>query len=285
MSGSSGDLINFPIKKLVMWRAVLSAYMAKYGSLYAVSDTETTGLSIVDAKGDINRVLEWSICFAYKDSNGLLRHCVDEDGEQINLDEPMNPFFFQGSFVQRSRLTINYVPKESTVVHGMTLEYLCGEGEGEYGRGRLKGSAPSFELVWNTLLSLLDFDDYKKHGKVIYMVFHKASFDVSFLNSECQMWNMPPIESYFSIIDTLKQKQDIIHKSILKQNSLDAIYQYGLTRFKDEIGIIERPLHSSLIDSRILVMVYNVLVLHLASPEATTIITPTNEVDPEQPLL
>lgn len=260
MSKDKEKTVNFPIDKMSLWRDTLEEYANVYGSLYAVSDTETTSNTVISkVTGLFERVLEWSICFCYKDKDGYLREIKDENGELIVLNEPMNPFLSVDKKMPKQKLSVKDIHPESIEVHGITLDYVFGVSGGEFNRPKLKSVAPTFEAVLETCLSLLDFNSYKFADIVVYLVFHNAPFDVRFLNSECDMYGLPKIESFFGVIDT----QDLCAQILsVNRMSLDSLYSFGKENYPELIEKVERPFHSSLIDSCILIQAYNVLNKH-----------------------
>jgi DNA polymerase III epsilon subunit-like protein len=261
--------VNFPIKKLELWRDSLGAYALKYGAIYAVSDTETTGTRIVDSRsGLLNRLLEWSICFCYKDTGGFLHPCLDKDGTPIVIDEPTNPFITKPTPTAKQKRSVIDIDPESIAIHGITLDYLFAKGEGappagsDYARPLLSGTAPSFSTVMDLFQSILNIDPIRNAEASVFGVFHKADFDISFLNHECECWDIPHVESYMGVIDTLALSKKIISPEDINAYTLDAIYQFGKDNYPDVVHNVERPIHSALIDSMILVQVYNILWSH-----------------------
>ncbi len=260
---TQGELVNFPINKLSEWRETLSDYAKKHGDLYAVSDTETTGTQIIEpTSGLFNRVLEWSILFCYKDQDGMLQPCVDKSGSPIIVDEPINPFFERRSNHPKHTKSVNDIPRVTIDVHGITLEYLFGNEEGEKGRPPLPGVAPTFETVFEGVIALLNADVFRNAELVIHIVFHNAPFDIKFLNHECETWSMPYVESFFGVIDTEALAKEVMLKSDAGGFSLDAIYAFGKERYPHLVESVERPVHSAIIDSMILRQVYNILNHH-----------------------
>lgn len=252
--------INFPDKKLSDWQESLAEYARQYGAIYAVSDTETTGVLIIDKKTNkFNRLLEWSICFAYE-CNGFLKPCLDSQGEAIVIDEPINPFVHSSPPKPKQKLSVHTVPPDSTDVHGITDDFLFGNDEGEKGRPKLEYCAPNFSTVYDCVRSLFSEPVLKSGDIPIILVFHKAKFDIGFLNHECETWELPLIESIFGVVDTLKLAEKVFRKAELNGSySLDSLYEYGKEKYPELINHIDRPIHSALIDSMILLDVYNII--------------------------
>lgn len=247
---------------LVPWREKLAEYALKYGEIYAVSDTETSDKTIVSEKnGLFNRLLEWSICFCYKDEDGMLRHCVDNNGDMIFVDELSNPFIDNKNKNIKNLKTIKNIPQGSIDVHHITLPYLFAEESSE-GRPKLDYPAAPFTEVFSLVMSLLDSAIFKEAKALVHLMFHNAPFDVRFLNHECETSNLSPIESFFGIIDTQVFAASVITKEEIKTYSLDNIYLFGKENYPQLIEDTDRPIHSALLDSLILVEVYNVIAHH-----------------------
>lgn len=269
-------LINFNKDNILSWQNCLLDYSTKYGELYFISDTETTGVEIRNDEDGYNRVLEWSGCFCYKNEDGFLEICKDEKGNEIAVDEVVNPFFHRTGKSPKENLSIKYVPKESTKTHGLTLDYLFaekgtgdkkkstnagGEGESEtiketIHRESLPHMPGSFKDVFSTVLALLS-EVVSKTDNITHAVFHNAPFDFKFLDMECEMAGFSSFESYFCVTDTMDMAKKIlkIHKM-----SLDRVYDWGKENCPHLINDVDRPIHTAMIDSLILVQVYNVLV-------------------------
>ncbi len=111
-------------------------------------------------------------------------------------------------------------------VHGITNEYLADK--------------PRFEQIADDFLEFVGDSE---------LVIHNAPFDLGFLNHELKMLrrNLPNLESYCSIIDTLVLARSM-HPG--QKNNLDALCKrYGVDNSS-------RELHGALLDSEILADVY-----------------------------
>lgn len=272
--GKTGSaLLNITTAKIMNWQACLQRYARTHKKLFAVSDTETTGTSTYcGVKDVVHRVLEWSIVFCVEDEDGILSPCVDEAGEHIAINEPINPFAYPGRS-PKSKKTISEIPIEAINVHGITMEYLFGMSavEDENGvllREQLKAPAPSFETVFESVQLLLSFPEYLSTECPVIIVFHNSArkstdasiFDVRFLTNESELWEMSPLESYFYPIDTARLAAQVIHKSVAKRYTLDSLHELGRSFYPDKIKNVERPFHSSLVDSYVLIEVYNAII-------------------------
>lgn len=254
-SVSSVDLDN--------WRQEIEQLSLTHKELYLVSDTETTGTLIVDSVSKLfNRVLEWGMVLCIKDEQDLLSPVIDSKGRPIIINEPINPFI-EPIKNKRQLLSTKSIDKESTQVHGLTLNYLFGKEDGLAGRPSLKAPAPYFEMVFFALQRLFNFSAFLQGDLTVYLVFHNAPFDIGFLNHEMELAEAPPIESFFIPLDTLRMAKKIIAKEDIPEGySLDNIFAFGQTHYPDHIKETARPYHGALIDSFILMEVWNVLQLH-----------------------
>jgi DNA polymerase III epsilon subunit-like protein len=275
------SLINFKDSKLEPWRNSIKGYAEKYGHIYLVSDTETTGVSVIDKTSKLfHRVLEWSTIFMYKDESGLLRPCLDDSGDLICIDEPINPFYVSPKRTAKAKRSIAEIPVASIKIHGINEGYLFGENhsiplnmdgsqddseEPSGVRPKTGKIAGTFGMVLDTMTEILNSSPFMKNGCEATLVFHNAPFDTSFLNSECQMEGRSLIESYFSIIDTKKEAESLIPAPEIGNYSLDSGFELMKKLFPEEIQDIERPVHTALIDANILALFYNGLVLYKKS--------------------
>ena len=110
-------------------------------------------------------------------------------------------------------------------VHGLTVEFLRDK--------------PKFRDVAH------EFLDYVRGAELII---HNAPFDVSFLNRELALLDLPPIERCCTIVtDTLLMARDL-HPG--KRNSLDALCE------RYQVDNSARTLHGALLDAELLAEVY-----------------------------
>jgi hypothetical protein len=256
-------LVNLSYEKLLRNKSYLENAAHKYGSLYAFSDTETSGIEIVDPKtGLFNRMLEWSVVFAFKDDDGLFKPVLDKSGFPIVLDEPVNPFI-EKQVTKRQKMSIQCIDKSSIDVHGITIEYLFGDSEGLKSRPKLACRAAPFVVVYYALMAMVDFDSFRTAETPVHIVFHNAPFDIKFLNNETDMANLPMVESMFSVVDSLAHAKRIFNESDLKSKTLDSIFEYGKLNYPNYIKDVHRPIHSAIIDSMILLEAFNTLTLYM----------------------
>jgi DNA polymerase-3 subunit epsilon len=114
------------------------------------------------------------------------------------------------------------VDEEAARVHGFTWDMLKG-------RAKFADIAASF----------LEFVDGAE------LMAHNAPFDMSFINNELRLLNLPPLTN--PVVDTLKMAREM-HPG--KKNGLDAL----CSRY--EIDNTHRTLHGALLDTELLAEVY-----------------------------
>ena len=166
-----------------------------------VLDTETTGLD------------------PYPTDTNPIGHRVIEIGAVELLGHvPTGKTFHQYMNPERS------VPKESTMIHGLTNEDLSDK--------------PTFQMIADDFLTFIN-------GGVL--IIHNAEFDLKFLNCELKKANKDDL-SNFDFIDTLKLARK---KFPSRQNSLDALAsRFGIDRSA------RKDFHGALVDTNILSKVY-----------------------------
>jgi DNA polymerase III epsilon subunit-like protein len=263
ITGKTGTtlLANADTSRWDIWGKILEDVLEDQGELYVFSDTETTGTELIDdSSKTFNRVLEWSLCFCRRNTMGLYEPILDKKGNPVVIDEPINPFI-ETQVTKKQQQSIDYIPAGSLRIHGITQDYLFGDEDGEGGRTKLPRQAGTIDVFYYELMKLLNISSYLRGAKPIYIVFHNAAFDIKFLNQEMEMIQKPPVESYFIPCDTLTQAKKILDKSMVENHTLDTVYKYGLTHYPEHIKAMDRPIHTSLLDSLILIEVYNTLLL------------------------
>ena len=253
--------VNFKESNILGWQKALLDYCNKYGDLFFVSDTETTGIEVRDEIDGFNRVIEWSGCFCYKNEDGYLEVCKDENGEEICIDEVVNPFYHVLKKSPRERQSITYIPEGASKTNGITLDYLFLEKSKDgkdYAahRQKLDKIPSSFRDVFLVIQAVLS-DVVSKTDNTITAVFHNAPFDVKFLDFECDLAGVSSFESYFGVVDTMDMSKQILKESKM---SLDSLYEWGKENCPHLTTEVERPIHTAMIDSLILVQAYNILV-------------------------
>lgn len=270
-NASDIPLVNLSFEKLIKYRGALEASAKDKGDIYICSDTETSGTEIVESSsGLFNRVLEWSMVFAYKDELGLLKPILCEDGEMVVMDEPVNPFI-EKAVTKKQEKSIDSLSAENVRIHGINIDYLFGKSEGLKSRPILPVKAAPFNAVHYAFVMLLDFEDYRCGDVMAHLVFHNAPFDIKFLNHESEMCNLDKVESLATVIDTLDYAKRFFSPQEVKNNSLDSIFEYGVAKFPEHIEKTDRPIHTALIDSLILLQAYNTIVLHKKQKESIRI--------------
>ncbi len=114
------------------------------------------------------------------------------------------------------------VDEEAARVHGFTWDMLKG-------RAKFADIAASF----------LEFVDGAE------LMAHNAPFDMSFINNELRLLNLPPLQN--PVVDTLKMAREM---NPGKKNGLDALCN------RYEIDNTHRTLHGALLDTELLAEVY-----------------------------
>lgn len=257
------SFINFKSAKLKLWRSCLQGYAETYGHIYIVSDTETTGTAFLDENTkEYHRILEWAAIFAYRDDAGYLQPCKDNAGETIYLDELINPFISPSFTSYKLKRSIKEIPLASIEVHGITEELLFGHKDKLTTRPATGKIAASFDMVYSTLLALVSSDPFYIGEAQVSILFHNAYYDISFINSEAELWGMKYIESYFSVIDTWALAKDVIPPSEIKGYSLDDCFAFVKSKYPNDIAPINRGVHAAYTDANMLLQTYNGMVRH-----------------------
>ncbi len=114
------------------------------------------------------------------------------------------------------------VDEEAARVHGFTWDML-------------KGRAKFADIAAN----FLEFVDGAE------LMAHNAPFDMSFINNELRLLNLPPLQN--PVVDTLKMAREM---NPGKKNGLDALCN------RYEIDNTHRTLHGALLDTELLAEVY-----------------------------
>lgn len=249
--------------QILHWRDVLEEYAAEFGDLHVFSDTETTGSSIVDSETELyHRVLEWSLSFCYRNSDGLFCPIKDQNGNRIRLCEAINPWI-EAIVTQRQAKTTESIPADAVRVHGITQEYLFGQSPGVH-RPKLPKPAPAFNVVFDAVEMLLSFKRYESAEIIAYIYFYNAAFDSSFINSEMEMFSKPPMESFFVPIDPMKWIKKVLPEYGIKGYSLDVAYEWAQKYYPEVCtSTIDRSVHSASVDTEMLERVTNAYFLHL----------------------
>ncbi len=255
------SFINFKDAKLKMWRSCLQGYAEVYGHIYIVSDTETTGTAFLDERTkEYHRILEWAAIFAYRDEGGYLQPCKDNAGELIYLDELVNPFISPSFASYKLKRSVREIPLASIEVHGITEGLLFGHKDKLTTRPATGKTAASFDMVYSTLLALVSSEPFYLGEAQVSILFHNAYYDISFINSEAELWGMKYIESYFSVIDTWSLAKDVIPQSDIKGYSLDDCFAFVMDKYPSHVTDINRDLHSAYSDANMLLQTYNGMV-------------------------
>lgn len=258
MSEKKSPLLSVDDSTIYKWREVI-AEASQSQRIYVLSDTETTSNQKKTPDGLFNRVVEWSMAVCVEGDDGMLSLLLDKKGKPIAIDEPINFLAVEPGYSKLAKST-SRIPPDAVNVHGITPEYLMGEAEGKEGRGMLPQEAPNFKAVMSAVKSLFSEMSYTRPDEAPVMMFYNAPFDVGFLELEAELWEMPNIQSYFAIVDLAVLVKR--HCGFLKKKTLDAAYEWGAQQCP-EIENIERPYHSALTDSTMMLPVYNAVIKQL----------------------
>lgn len=269
-----------PADKIDRWSSILLETL-KEGDLYAVSDTETTGLKpFGDNKNkDIkDRLIELAFIFCKK-VDGKLQPLVDENGDLIFFHEYINPFRETPTELARYN-SIRKVPEFLYGLHGITDAFLDAREclldsslkETEF---KLTKPAPTFEQIKPIVSKMLCIGEETK-GKVFYVA-HNGSFDTNFLSAEwakCEQYHEnqtqpAAFESYVTLVDTLVMIKDMYptfavfghayqqkphYKPSVKVNhKLDFLTEFY------QCTSVDRDVHGAMVDSLILADVYQAM--------------------------
>lgn len=251
----SHPLIDLDDSTIYQWREVI-AETARSRRIFVLSDTETTCNQKKTADGRFNRVLEWSMIVCVENEDKTLSLLHDKKERPIYIDQPIN-FLATEPGLQKLTKSTTKVQPEALKTHGITPAYLMGESEGEHGRVLLPHEAPNFKTVMAGVKSLFSEMSYSRPQEAPVMMFFNAPFDVGFLELEAELWEIPNVQSYFAIVDLLVLVKK--HCDFLKKKSLDSAYEWA-EKVCSDYQHIERPYHSALVDSSIMLPVYNAIV-------------------------
>tara|TARA_B100000929_G_scaffold8378_1_gene7140 strand:- start:90894 stop:91682 length:789 start_codon:yes stop_codon:yes gene_type:complete len=260
MPEKKSSLIDVDDSLIYRWRDLISE-ISKEKRIFVLSDTETTCNQRKTNNGLFNRVLEWSMIVCTENQDGTLSLLHDEKGKPVFIDQPINFLSISPGLSKLEKSTTRVQPG-AFKTHGISTEYLLGESEGGLGRGKLSQEAPNFKTVMAAVKTLFSGMSYASPRECPVISFYNAPFDIGFLDVESELWEVPNIQSYFAVVDLL----DLVkkHCGFLKKRSLDDAYTWA----KDicpEYGQIERPYHSALVDSSMMLPVYNAVISHLKS--------------------
>ena len=273
------DLIITPSDKIEEWSNIVSEKIYEGKQIVVFYDTETTGgvrkgkgVSVVekdDAKyeGKRHRMLEIGASVTVlNEENGQCEPLLDNYGKPILFHEYLNIWAEDEKQLRKINSMLE-VPYGAYRVHGISEKFL--NGDVELGHDlqnidsdfKLPKSAPTFQQVIEPLMKVTGLlhvrQNPEKEKRVIYAA-HNSEFDNKFMNSEFQLAGLSPFESYAASLCTLVMSKDIIPPSATnKKYSLDALYQHVLDNNYVENNPIPRELHGAMVDTRILLTMYN----------------------------
>lgn len=279
-----------PLDKVEEWSNIVSTKIREGKQIMVFFDTETTGgvsgatISVVEKKdlkyeGKLHRMVEIGASVTVLDEKtGKCEPLLDSKSEPIRFHEYLNIWSEDKNKLKRIN-SMQEMPFGAFRVHGISKEFLegktyLGKGLEEYEKGDvkyyLKKPAPTFEEVIEPLMKITGLthkiNENNNEKKVIYTA-HNAEFDNKFMNSEFQLIGLSPFESYAASLCTLMLAKDIIPKTTNPADygmegkkfsySLDKLYQFvnnnGFSNEKE----IPRDLHGAMVDTRIMLNMYN----------------------------
>jgi len=255
------ELLWTPEDKIDSWAQQISKAAIASGGVYICADTETTDSNLIcPVTGQLNRVIEMAFLFYTLSEDKLrLEPILDKNGEHICYHELTN-FFMEDHLTKKKFSVVDRIHPSTFDVHGITETYLLGEKPSKKDRPKLSRPALHIGEQIPLLIRLISFDASLHDGIPVHLIAHNAPFDIRFLNSEMRVHGYPPIESYFSVIDTEYEMKRLFIKGVdVEDNKLDTLYKYGVDYYFSQEEVIERPFHDARTDSEILAKGYEVL--------------------------
>lgn len=273
------DLIITPSNKIEEWSNIVSEKIYEGKQIVVFYDTETTGgvrkgrgVSVVEKdeakyEGKRHRMLEIGASVTIlNEETGQCEPLLDNSGSAIHFHEYLN-IWAEDEKQLRKINSMQEVPYGAYRIHGISKEFLNGDVnlghdlnhiESDY---KLQSKAPTFQQVIEPLMKVTGLlhvtQNPEKEKRVVYTA-HNSEFDNKFMNSEFQLAGLSPFESYAASLCTLVMSRDIIPKPETNNKySLDALYQYVLNKNYVENKPIPRELHGAMVDTRILLTMYN----------------------------
>lgn len=248
-------LVDIDDETICHWREVI-AEASLNQRVILLSDTETTGLYKVTQDNLFNRVVEWSFLVCVEREDGTLCVLRDQRGNPIQLDQPIDFLAISPSSPKLLKSTLS-IEKGSADTHGITEDYLGGGEGGLLGRPPLPHQAPHFKAVFDVAKMMFSGMAYHTPATTPVLMFYNAPFDVGFLNLECELWRVPPIESYFCILDLMTLAKR--YCTSVQNKTLDSVYQWSTEILPVDDKIL-RPYHSAIVDSEMMLNVYNAII-------------------------
>lgn len=278
-------------ESIFKWSKLIHDLLSVGTDIYIVGDTETTGKNELGNKknfGRKDRVLEIGFLFCTVRENGTLSAIIDDNGEHVRFHEYINPFAEPKSDLERYN-SIMDIPQEVIDIHGIDQGFLNGESgllnsHGQRSGYKLKVAAPTFSKVKPYLEMLLNTDNLIGLNGRVHFIAHNALFDAQFMSAE---WiksevfderNSVPasFESYVNVIDSLELMKSLYSRSELvaeaSSRGITSKIGYSLDSLREFYNIATpRDMHGALIDSQILMSVYNSIIVDKRYQESTMV--------------
>lgn len=273
------DLLLTPKNKIEEWSNIVSEQIYEGKQIIVFYDTETTGgvrkgkgVSVVEKddmqyEGKRHRMLEIGASVTVlNEENGQCEPLKDKSGDLIRFHEYLNIWAEDKNQLKKIN-SMTDVPYGAYVVHGISEKFCNGEVvlghdlKSIDSNFKLNKSAPTMQQVIEPLMKVTGLSHITKDEEIekrVIFAAHNAEFDNKFMNSEFQLAGLSPFESYAATLCTLEMGRDIIPpQEVNKKYSLDSLYQYVLDKNFVENKPIPRELHGAMVDTRILLTMYN----------------------------
>lgn len=273
------ELLLTPKNKIEEWSNIVSEKIYEGKQIVVFYDTETTGgvrkgkgVSVIEKddmqyEGKRHRMLEIGASVTVlNEENGQCEPLTDNSGDLIRFHEYLNIWAEDKNQLKKIN-SMTEVPYGAYMVHGISEKFCNGEVVLGYdlknidSNFKLNRTAPTMKQVIEPLMKVTGLlhitKDEELEKRVIFSA-HNAEFDNKFMNSEFQLAGLSPFESYAATLCTLNMSKDIIPpQEVNKKYSLDSLYQYVLNKNFVENKPIPRELHGAMVDTRILLTMYN----------------------------
>jgi DNA polymerase III epsilon subunit-like protein len=273
------DLVLTPKDKIELWSNIVSEKIYEGKQIVVFFDTETTGgvrkgrgISVVEKddikyEGKRHRMLEIGASVTVlNEENGQCDPLTDNSGDLIRFHEYLN-IWAEGEKELKKINSMIDVPYGAYRVHGISEEFLNCEVvlghdlDNQDSNFKLERKAPTMKQAIDPLMKVTGLQHIRKNPDIekrVIFAAHNAEFDNKFMNSEFQLAGLSPFESYAASLCTLAMSRDIIPPlEVSKKYSLDSLYKYVLRENFVKNDEIPRELHGAMVDTRILLTMYN----------------------------
>lgn len=272
------ELIMTPSHKIDKWAELVSKKIYEGKQVIVFFDTETTGgvsgntINVIEKndhqyEGKRHRMLEFGASVTvFNEETGVCEPLLDEEGDCVRFHEYLNIWAEDPNKLRRIN-SMTEVPWGAYIVHGIDKDFLEGKKplghkiKGFEGGFKLPKPAPTMEQIIEPLSKVIGLSHVtrdEKLEKTIKCAAHNAEFDNKFMNSEFQLVGKSVFESYISPLCTL-----LLAKSVLPKSEVGGKYNLdSLSNYVKEQGLVQneeipRDLHGAMVDTRILLQIYN----------------------------